>query len=594
MLEIKTFEELITDAAKELGDPNFQRYSEDEISEFLNNGQWEFVRDSKCLRSRAPIIAKENQRIFNFPDDILLNQVLRLEDKDGDEILPRTSKTLAREFGTAFRNRDAAGTSKPSFYYSDLAGEGQFELYPPPNTAFEKSPIEFTVGSFSAQISLEETALALDADDTRLWILTTNHLYTYVVDGDNFTLESDVTHGDALSYVVGQSTPLRVMKRTTTVGNASSINTYGTAFYVNGTAIKYITNDGTEGTLVTASSTVGNLLEMEFNTPTHLYYQTTDFEMYRVDFATTTETALVTETELVHFSTGNYENRNIYYSVGTTGLKKINTTSHAVSTILTADVDGVGAVRDTDNSVYFLDHTAGFIKKVDPSDDSLTTTTLTITKPYDAAVVNPIRSLGQDKFWYVDRDTTNFGITVDFWQEVDEGAKSRTAFYPIATSDFTVGSRNTLAGDNTIIATKTTFADTSVVVWNSSFEFGVISNIDNFQFDQDQGSLTDIIDSTEVINFSNETGVVSNIVVDTDIAYVNYVRCPQKDVIEIDPYWALIHYVKYRAKLRDGNAKSTREAATHLTEFKKYVNRAKSEAGMSYVSSSNGTKLVNF
>ena len=594
MITRKTFEEVDIELSEELGDlversgDDGNRFSGTFRRDVLNEGQFEFVERSGILRSRAAIIAKENRTIYNLPGDCI--RPIRLEDKNGRQLQAAHSKQLQDRYGNSFRKRDSSSTGEPLFYYSDLAGEGQFELYPRPTTNFNKSPLEFTVGTLAGRINLEETIEAFDTDDSTLYVLTANNLHYYRVIGDDLIFEKTVNHAKNINPGQGDS-PLRVIKYQYDAGNSSLVAAAGNVFFADGADLISVAVNGTITTHGTASASIEHILEFEFHSPEKIYLQLSDFSIVSSLITSGyTEVAVSSESGLVFQSTGNFENRDIYFSMGTRGIKRLDTSAGTVGTAITTNfISGIGTIQDPDNRIYYLDHTDSLVKYIDPADDSITATTLSFSVNSSNIPQYPIASNLTDTFWYYDRGTVAFGETGSFFQEVIANVKTRTVF-PNFRRDFLASEMQHTAVVGEVVFTQSTI-DTILI---SSFEHGVISNIDDTTFNQEEGIILDITEDMDILNFNLDEGNTEIFSIDTEVGYVNYVRCPQKDIIEIQEFQALIEYGKFRAKKMDKDAKSIREAAVYWNEFLRYADRAAGRTGDGFVPNAEGTALIDY
>jgi len=582
----KTFEDLIEDSAGVLNDPRHIRYSEKFIRDALNEGQYVAVDKSGELRARTAIVAKENQTIFNYPEDLI--RPLRLEDKNGNELTPNTSKRLQQIFGTGFRSRDATGT--PKYYFSDLVGDMQFELYPVPTEVFEKAPVEFTVGTLASRLNLIEDVLAYDIWGNLLYILTTNFVFVFRIIEDDLILERSINHGEGLTVLPDQTAAIRVVKHGYNIPSSTSKIIPGVIYFANGTALNRIdlADVDTFNLVATAATTINHILEFEYYQPEFIYLQiATSFNIIKYSVGGTPVTVSSAETDIIFQSTGNFETRDLYFVVRGVGVRKLVTSTDTVSSISTDSSTGVAATQDANNTIYFNNYTTGFINSLDPSTDTITATTLTISGTA-GSFSKPLVSNQLDRFWYIDEHTTDFSETESFFQEVVLGVKTRTVFPTFLASELFAHEMAGAAYKDVLFIKMFT----SGLVQISSFEHGVISNIDDITFNQEEGILKDIVDDTDIVNIDSELGTVGQITVNSEVAYVNYVRCPALDVLEIKQHWALIYYVQFKAKRQDGDDRSLLDANKFEQDFLDIVADEAVKTGDGHVPENQGTTPV--
>lgn len=151
-----TFPEMIAKVRLQLQDAEGNYWTDEEITDYLNEGQVEYCRKSLALRGEAPIVLKENQGTYTLPDDVI--QILRVEDSDGKEIHRVDSADLQKRLGN-FRARDNGSNvndGNPNFCYADLDGIGSLRFYPRPNPTIEEGFVD--VGTAGDDILVANTS----------------------------------------------------------------------------------------------------------------------------------------------------------------------------------------------------------------------------------------------------------------------------------------------------------------------------------------------------------------------------------------------------------------------------------------------------
>jgi len=138
---VDPFKDIVNTIRRISTDTDGVMWDNQELTDYLNEGQREFCRLTRTLRAETPLLYRENFEIYTLPNNCY--EITRIELADGTVLCKSSSNDLARRFGS--RYREATGT--PSFYYHDLDGEGQIRFYPKANanlcsqyTAFNTEP----------------------------------------------------------------------------------------------------------------------------------------------------------------------------------------------------------------------------------------------------------------------------------------------------------------------------------------------------------------------------------------------------------------------------------------------------------------------
>lgn len=588
------FDQLKTEILRELNDPNGKFWSKDEIADYLNEGQKEFVEETLCLTARAVITVKENQQIYTLPQDII--QIIRIEDKDGCEIKKSESNELNALFGCAFRDRTGSTATNPTHYYTDLVGQGRFEFYPQVSPSIEKSNLEFIEGMMAKIIhvtnasEVNEVVQSIDVDDTTLYVLTPENLYYYRILKDELVLDKTKAHNLTVSHTGAQS--LRVIKFNTQLSSNQSTRP-GVVYFADGSDLIQILPDGT---LTTLASGVGNVLHiLEFNYEKNiasdvtgidnLYFQAANNSLYKVvinaAWASSVISLVNAEGNPIRQSTGNFINDSVYFSVSTVGLRKIDTSDDTLSTVTTNDIEGVAAIDDSSGTVYFSDLTDDLIKTLVPATDTITSTALAAAYGSSSVGFGSLISNYRDRvFW---GDLTNL-----IYKEIINNVVTRKIdpeiSHSISWADRLVKANKDFVFMANSIGTETHF------IWVSSFERGVTINVDDLRFNQDEGALIDIIDDTDTINILGDEGSIEVVNINTEAAYVFYVYQPKQDIVQIEEFRALKEWVKYRAYEKRSDSNSERLSRTHFAKFNSLVSRELDKSARGFARSSTSSK----
>jgi len=167
MPSIADMEELAKQVQRELNDPEGNRYSLEVIYDLFDEGQFEYVKKTKCLIAIAAIINKENQSVYNYPEDFL--EPLLFENKDRGPITSVDHHFLLRQYGRTFRKDTTTGN--PKYTYSSLSGKGKFELYPRPNPSAEKAPLTTSAFTLSKTSRVFDNLAGMTSKEGKLYVV---------------------------------------------------------------------------------------------------------------------------------------------------------------------------------------------------------------------------------------------------------------------------------------------------------------------------------------------------------------------------------------------------------------------------------------
>lgn len=112
-------------------------WTDTELKLLIDDAQEEYCRETRSLRSEAPLTTRENSEIYNLPLDCY--EVLRLERADGHVLKHVTSDHLQRIYGSHFRSCKG----EPCYFYQDLDNEDQLRFFPSPSLDIRATFIPF-------------------------------------------------------------------------------------------------------------------------------------------------------------------------------------------------------------------------------------------------------------------------------------------------------------------------------------------------------------------------------------------------------------------------------------------------------------------
>jgi len=101
-------------------------WPDDELDDYINDGQLEYVRGSRCLVKQITAAIGGTVEVMAFPTDFL--DLIRIVNSSGDDLAKTHWDALRMNFGDNFLET----TGVPRHIFGDLSGENQFRLYPNP------------------------------------------------------------------------------------------------------------------------------------------------------------------------------------------------------------------------------------------------------------------------------------------------------------------------------------------------------------------------------------------------------------------------------------------------------------------------------
>ena len=593
-----SFDAMAKEVLEDLNDPQENRFSSSYIKTLFDEGQKEYCESSGALRSRIGITSKENQRIYNFPDDMV--RPIRLEDKRGKEIVPVTGSYVESLFGNNFRNRENNKDLCPSYYYSDYVGDGQFELYPNPSPTIDRPFIEPNNGfmrkvianldSLPAVVGLPPEIASVIFSGSELHVLTktlvgnNNQINTYKIFGETLILVESISFSTVNPLIQF----LSVKDKTSVLGAKK--------FYVAADVELFEIEDGVVSVKGTLPSPILKLFPInQANIQESFIVQLDNFDIYRVNaigaltFLHNPGQAAIDYDAGISDECGNVFSIYVSYSSGGIFRYDISTFSITPVQISTETAGGLAVLNNIENSnsdidgfefVYFYNPTNSTVKRY--SIKSGNTTSIDYQsqteKVFSISSVGRFFGDGVNTFY-----TMNSSIPcLEFTKFVGDSFSG--SFYSTSLEgDFVSES----VGVNGELYHGMQFEN---IIYKSTKHHGDISFIDGFIFDSETGGLLDISDDEDTINSNgSEVGGVNVISSDEEIAYLIYVRLPISGLLEISSPLALKEYAKYRARLRDGDAKSISLAQTHLSLYNDQLKREMGKMGKGYNQENTGT-----
>jgi hypothetical protein len=609
-----TFEELRRQVRLQLQDAEGNYWTDDEIDKYFDEGQLEYVRKTKALRSEGSIYRKINNDTYALPDDCL--EVIRIEDKNGDEI-PRSSSDQISIGSGSFRNRSSnSSTTLPSFAYSDLDGLGGIRFSPRPNPSIEETSVVFQRTEYPYRLfgsgELEPTAgtvsdralYKFDNDDYIYGVEWTGTLpgpviilpgedyrvYRYVLDDDGATLKEDdvwavdlvITGGSNVSMTKLPQSPDRYYSWSNRFFFAETdLAAPGTIYYFDGWKQAWnVFGNSAHGIprelLARASSKQEYAL---------LYYHTSDGKVIRTPADTFSETVLATGiTSLYQWAVTSaaYEEK-VYFAAGSGGLYEIDGL-----TVTQISTDRIYSCCVSDGVLYALVTNVGEDGKLMKlSGGSL------VLEAEDASILENASSTGiysdQGRIFIPRVALADVGCAVyDTRTKEFEG----TAFERGLTH-LVVGTP--WQGEGFALKDRLYKMQSDYIYYTTRDE-GAVGVIDDFFGADAYGGVNDIQsnDNDEIYAFSQEEGVISRVTVSSTGVHVFYVRKPQEGAVEISEPLALVHYALYKCYEKDSDQTSAAKSADHMAKFLKVAKRDSIRVANGFIGKQQPTRGYHF
>lgn len=121
-----TWGEVKSEIREMLQDPNGKKWIDEDIEEWMNEAQLEYVRIAGSLRKTMEIVPDVATQTYIYPTDFL--EFVYGYNYDGIEILPATYDELRDNYGDGFYDDEGL----PNYIYDDDGTDSTYKLYPSP------------------------------------------------------------------------------------------------------------------------------------------------------------------------------------------------------------------------------------------------------------------------------------------------------------------------------------------------------------------------------------------------------------------------------------------------------------------------------
>ena len=547
------------------------RWDNEELNEYLDEGQCEFVKAAHNLVSDYPLVIRNNIEVYTLPSDVI--EVIRIEDKNSRLITPSTWKYLQEEFGTEFRT--ATGDDQPSYWYADMdAGRG-VRFYPRPNPTFETAPTE------PGANRLQPTNITA-YEDGGTWVAFGN-LYVLSAPPANARAIPDTyvrVYGKSLELIEEISLDADVdfiedpdeMRVHVTEGNVNTYNPTGTIWVsgVTATADKALCRyrpgidsafkklDGSPGV---TNQTIENFLPSDPVTPKYVFYAGGGKTFkHEVDAHAThlTETEVMareaTSGILVQSLTAD---PLVYAACGTDGVWKWEAKTGGAAEEVTGE-DVYAIVKLADDTIYVIHGVEGSISYL----ATMTTAGVITDTTIQVRNTSHLFSDGQ-KIWVEQLTGSNAFIT-----EVEDGVVTRVWDGEVCNFFSTQTSMG--QGFNGHFIGKHTTRQTSFL-HTTNREQGVVVRVNDETFNQEHGALVDHRDTDNVISFKTNIGVVVQVVDEVSAAQIYYLRKPRSGIVEVEDAIAVVYYAVARAYEKDDDEQNFAKSQYWFAKYRQQV-----------------------
>lgn len=563
---LPAFDDLVAKVRRVVRDDHGNYWTDDEIKDYLNEGQREFVRQTFCLRAQSPITAKENEEVYLLPDGC--REVLRMENTEGTKLEKTTSHDLQAQHGDGWR--DTTGT--PEAFYSDLDGDGKFRFYPRPVPSVESSLTAFDA-TRTQQIYEAESLWAAPYED-KLAVMTPTELL--LLDSD-YNVISKKAHGLTVTM---PATYLPMV----TIGTIAGIPYW---FYSDGTRLcKCAVHDGTPTSLgVFSGAAVEGVFGVNGYDGDTLYFLA-DAHFYSVPtVAAYAETDLGavggTAVSIAMFSIPVY-GQLLLAACGASGLKAYSTYGGAVSTLDAASCTSVAIAREANQGSYTVYYARGaLIYKGNgyracrypagwPSRFQEVATTLAVSTGSGYGI-----AVGRDYIYFI--SPTSSLVKYDLSAETLE-----LTFDPVAYNATFPQLMEIFNGRLVHLAYNQITTDTFTLNVEDA-DLGSVFNMSDTEPDQEYGEVIEYNDDSEAsISFSSEEGVVVGVLETEDQATVFYVRDPKDDTVEVTKWPAVIDFALYRCYEKDEDRQNLAKSQFYFSRYMLEVAKERRKAAQGY------------
>lgn len=560
-----TMAELAEQIQRELRDPDGNRYKTSVILDLLDQAQYRAAVDSEELRTTRVISTRENRKVYNYPDDYL--KLIHMTHKDGGNIKPVTSAYLKKREGGNFLTRTTS--SNPSFVFSDLVGQGKFQLYPNPDTLIDVAPLQASRKKMIKTSRVFDNLAGMAEKDGRIYV---------VDDAGIVVLNEQMIRSRVIPF---SDTALSALTNITFARRKPGFD-----FFVSqNTKLYKFDQTEAETTFITSSESITFLSDLQEATERIIYASTGN--IYHVVLDTATDAVLFAGKT---FTQGIYDisSGNHFLAMRSDGLYKCTDSAGALTQLTTTKCDGVcilskgNTVTSTASKMYV--NLNGTLNAFNPLTEAFTATTITTLAPSSILL-----RMNSEKLYAFNtsRNLVLINTTTQTIENTWSEFVTNDAF--IRPKDWAVANGHAYALD---IQDRVDTGFTEM--YQSDNEYGAVVTIDGITATSEPGAVVDVTDTEDIVTFNGDAGGIRSITSSSEVAEVYYVRCPALGQVEISEPYALKAWVKYKLKEEEGDGQSTRLSRIYKAEYESYIRNMKSRVAGGFTGDSYGSLPVNF
>jgi hypothetical protein len=559
----KTFSEIRDAVRTSLQDAEGNYWSDAELDDYLNEGQLEYVRHTQCLRGEAPITVKESQDAYTLPEDLL--EIIRVEDSQGNLIEPTTSEALQRRYGNFRARTDSTGTD-PSWYYSDLDGEGTLRFHPRPNPSIEEGLVTFS-STIETQLNeaLSATPKALHAFEDKLYVCDGSKLYIF--DSD-MILEKTIDHSGTFTF--------------SNYGAHITVGHKGTA---SGDWIAYISDNASPSNIYTIVIETGAiaLLGTASGRVDYIWPEPTSFLALNIggdNFFTSvtsySESAGPTSVGAAYQVIPDPSNAGFFYAAYETAGLVRTTGKGATSAVI--DSSACYGVAVSGTTIYY--NRGGDIYSYDGTDTADTTANGYAPGSPDATPMEATRT-----HLYIPNSAGTTAAMGRF--DINDSFAVEETIEFIGYSDISPSVQGTAMHSGELY-----LMPTEKVLSSGERDPGAVTTFNSIITNAEPGAVVDLVsaENDDIIVFDGENGVVVQVTQSSVGAHMWYKRKPTEGEVEIKDHRALEYYALYRAYEKDADQSNFAKSQYYLAEFKNIMARERRRAAYGYTRSKEAAK----
>ena len=572
-MSVTAFKEIRDRARIQLQDLDGNYWSDDELDDYINRGQREYVERSRCLTGRQIYFRRAYGNAFNLPDDYL--RLIKMVDENDTPLVPVASNDIPY-------NLSKNQTGQPVYVTTDFVRDGFFRLYPIPEDISEPIAFESVFETYEVDNSnLDQNNKAYDLGDNIVIIGSQRIEYFNKATGKVFLIDDTLAStkystqdGNAV-YVMEYSVPNAKIYR---IDQNMIMTDYYELQYNYGpenecTVYDFDMTDGIAAMAVMFDEAPinGNLeinhryiliCDTDINRPKSFkYYKYIDAEFlsgslnclvkikkYDDDFYVwgILNNSFVPKGQRYKFDFTDLESQTVFEIDPESGASF--TFSFGNSEWAVTKNKQIEFFEDAEQ-VYFVSDYGYFFKAG---------TEQQITPPADLA--NCIIPYDETNFHLPAKEFSGqykFNIeTLEFTQQVFESRRTNWISW-------------VLGGDSPYFFVGGYFISSQIyAIFNTNPELGVVRYWEGKTFDSEDGAIVD----DGFYNQEGETGAVIE-AVENDSSYLMvYSRYPKENVLEVNSE-ALRAYCLYLAYMKDDDNQNISKAQFYLQEFNDYVAR---------------------